>query len=356
MSNGPKFVAWNPRDFDESTEEWDVAAVGIYVRLLNRQAKIGDIPADPRLLARLVMVDEAVFEHHWRCLIREKFEPLPDDPQRLQNPRMAEERERALVASGGASKAAKERWRRERERRAAAEADAIACTGADAIACADGRATADAARVSTGVENSSVPNRDRQSASTAPKRGSTPTTNDAIASAIALSSSRLSLSEEEETEWGDARARPKLPSPQEVGARSLRALAQAELPHGCPEWLSAAARRWVEVRVAEAEADPGESLRELPRTASRWVGLLAGLRAAGQQRAEAGLAELERRGWRSWLDATLAPPTPRGAPRRPSAGEAREERSRAAEAAFLARFGQGPAEAPTREAEAEVLS
>lgn len=95
--NGPTFVGWHFRDFDDATDEWDTRTVGTYVRLLNRQARVGDLPNDVPQLAKLAGEDPTAFEQMWRNCIRAKFEPLPDNPSRLVNLRMAREREKALV-------------------------------------------------------------------------------------------------------------------------------------------------------------------------------------------------------------------------------------------------------------------
>ena len=104
---GPAFYAYWLDRFTAATASWTAEEVGAYQRLLNYQGQHGSIPLCTDRLARIAGMDKTAFDGIWRALLRSKFEPCPDDTTALQNPRMAEERAKALRLTGQRSDAGK---------------------------------------------------------------------------------------------------------------------------------------------------------------------------------------------------------------------------------------------------------
>lgn len=104
-----------PKDFlaDESVDLMDNRQTGCYIRLLCKCWIEGSIPADITKIAKLCREDPSIMAELWTA-IRSRFVELPDQPDRLVNPRLAEERKKQEEyqterASSGA-KGAKARW------------------------------------------------------------------------------------------------------------------------------------------------------------------------------------------------------------------------------------------------------
>ncbi|MCP3916162.1 MAG: YdaU family protein [bacterium] len=121
LDGSPAWIAlWIDRLL-AATDDWTPEEFGAYMRLLLKQGQRGFLPANPRRLARMTGLSLTEFEELWRSLLRAKFEEVPDDPDRLFNPRMDTERSYALDGSEGRSakarKAARTRWEKERRRR-----------------------------------------------------------------------------------------------------------------------------------------------------------------------------------------------------------------------------------------------
>ncbi len=84
---------WYPRDWvtDDVVQELDWQGQGVYRHLLDRQWIEGSIPADPDRIAAAVKMDPMFFRKLWD-VIRHKFEPAWDQPDRLMNPKLNEQR------------------------------------------------------------------------------------------------------------------------------------------------------------------------------------------------------------------------------------------------------------------------
>lgn len=87
-------------DFDSSTDTWDLASVGAYVRLLNHQWDKGAIPDDERKVGAILRVGPTGARRLW-WIVTDKF-PVDGDGMR-RNPRMSEirgEREHYISEQG----------------------------------------------------------------------------------------------------------------------------------------------------------------------------------------------------------------------------------------------------------------
>lgn len=83
---------WFPFYTDDFWQDENVAAmtleeVGLYLRLLCLQWREGSIPADPERLARIAGISREAIGTLWEN-VSGCFQPLPDDPTRLANPRL----------------------------------------------------------------------------------------------------------------------------------------------------------------------------------------------------------------------------------------------------------------------------
>lgn len=81
---------------DESCALMTAEQFGVYVRLLIRQWIEGSIPADPNMLAALIRVPSERLSECFSNVVA-KFEQHPDKPDRLVNPRLADERDKAIA-------------------------------------------------------------------------------------------------------------------------------------------------------------------------------------------------------------------------------------------------------------------
>lgn len=107
--SGPAYVAvWIDR-LVAATASWTEEELGAYMRLLLYQAQHGSIPAEPARRARLLRMSAERAAEIWTELLADKFSASPDG-QGLVNPKMAEERERALEHGRKQSERARRRW------------------------------------------------------------------------------------------------------------------------------------------------------------------------------------------------------------------------------------------------------
>lgn len=90
------------KDFDQSTDTWDLASTGAYMRLLNHQWDKGFVPDDQRKVGAVLRVGAAQAKRY-RWIVDDKF-PVDVDGLR-RNPRMAEiRREREAYLAGQSKK------------------------------------------------------------------------------------------------------------------------------------------------------------------------------------------------------------------------------------------------------------
>ncbi len=77
-----------PDDFLAGVGRMTAADVGAYTLLLVEAWKSGGIPADPETCAIIARLDLPAFERAWRRSLRDKFDPHPDNPDLLVNPKL----------------------------------------------------------------------------------------------------------------------------------------------------------------------------------------------------------------------------------------------------------------------------
>jgi Meiotically up-regulated gene 113 len=87
---------------DERFRAMSDAEVGFYLRCLNHSWLNNGLPADMKVLARILNKSTSYVERMWRSVGR-CFIPDPENQERLINPRQEDEREQAVVKSDKAS-------------------------------------------------------------------------------------------------------------------------------------------------------------------------------------------------------------------------------------------------------------
>jgi uncharacterized protein YdaU (DUF1376 family) len=116
-----------PRDFFASSHvrQMNSDEQGMYALLLFSQWQDGSIPADPKKIAKILHLDQAVFDERW-LTVAECFVPLESDPSRLVNARLERERNDMIERSDSNKAAAEKRWSKSRKTHAKQEdADAM---------------------------------------------------------------------------------------------------------------------------------------------------------------------------------------------------------------------------------------
>ena len=87
------WLAWYGDDFymDDRVQDMSLEQQGAYLRLLWCAWRDGSIPADPVVLARRLRVTTSRFRKIWEAVSPCWF-PVPDEPEKLTNPRLELER------------------------------------------------------------------------------------------------------------------------------------------------------------------------------------------------------------------------------------------------------------------------
>lgn len=101
---------------DGRVQSWTLEQFGAFARLLCYQWNDGDIPAGPTQLGRLLGVSAQEMTGIWSA-IGDRFPEAPGRSGRLQNPRLEEERDKAIALSNKRAaiglKGATARWQKE---------------------------------------------------------------------------------------------------------------------------------------------------------------------------------------------------------------------------------------------------
>lgn len=103
MSKAPAFQFY-ANDFMDATRFWEAIACGLYIRCLCIQWTQGGLPADLRILAKGVGMDQQEFAEAWN-VVSEKFETCDDGL--LRNSRLETVRDRQQQVSESRSQAGK---------------------------------------------------------------------------------------------------------------------------------------------------------------------------------------------------------------------------------------------------------
>jgi len=120
MLNAPPAWQLYAQDFLTDVQEWDDAAVGVYIRLLNYQWINRSIPSTIKSLKTLCNTDEETLSYYWENFIKHKFKQKTEDG-RLQNKRLEEywmhlKSNRKKNSLAGKESAAKRKREKERNR------------------------------------------------------------------------------------------------------------------------------------------------------------------------------------------------------------------------------------------------
>jgi len=103
-------------DLLAATSEWEGEEVSLYLTLLGHQWALGDLPADPTKLCRIVRWDRKLFDRCWKQ-VSVKFQQRGD---RLTNERLelhrAKSKDLSEKNSSSGKKGAEARWRNHGER------------------------------------------------------------------------------------------------------------------------------------------------------------------------------------------------------------------------------------------------
>jgi uncharacterized protein YdaU (DUF1376 family) len=97
------WYCWYPADFMTATQGWPLIAKGAYRELLDAQWNMGGLPADEASLKRLISATPSDWKAIWP-LMKSKL-PVASDGKR-RNPRLEEERVKAIKRITSATKAA----------------------------------------------------------------------------------------------------------------------------------------------------------------------------------------------------------------------------------------------------------
>ncbi len=89
MMNAPPAWQLYAQDFLTDVQEWDDAAVGVYIRFLNYQWINRSIPSNIKALKTLCNTDEETLSYYWENFIKHKFKQEAENG-RLQNKRLEE--------------------------------------------------------------------------------------------------------------------------------------------------------------------------------------------------------------------------------------------------------------------------